>query len=190
MPLSSPVPRVPSHTRRVIYQGFAREDGLWDIEGQLHDSKAHDQASLRSPNLGPLPAGAAMHDIWLRVTVDSELIVRAIESAMDAFPMPHCTGAQRALHAMIGCDMMRGWRKAIDTHLGGVAGCTHMRELLFNLATAAIQTVQNFEGKDDKPPRHLGQCTGWDFNGEGVRVHYPKFYGRAPQHSSVAPRLK
>ena len=37
----------------------------------------------------------------------------------------------------------------------------------------------------DEPPRHLGQCTGWDFNGQGVKEFFPQFYGRAPQ----APKL-
>jgi hypothetical protein len=27
------------HTRTVTMQGFAREDGLWDIEGRMTDAK-------------------------------------------------------------------------------------------------------------------------------------------------------
>ena len=30
----------------------------------------------------------------------------------------------------------------------------------------------------DTPPRHLGQCTGWDFEGNGVKEYFPQFYGR------------
>ena len=47
MPLSEPAPRTLQHVRRVHYQGFEREDGLWDIEGELHDSKAYDAPSFR-----------------------------------------------------------------------------------------------------------------------------------------------
>ncbi|MBV2218277.1 MULTISPECIES: DUF2889 domain-containing protein [Diaphorobacter] len=186
MPLSSPAPRTARHVRRVTYQGYEREDGLWDIEGELHDSKPQDLPSLRYPD-GVRRAGEPIHHLWLRVTVDRDLVVRAIESAMDAHPLAGCTQAQRALQAMVGCSMARGWRQSIQTHLGGVAGCTHLRELLFNLATATFQTIHAaFQNEGDEPPRHLGQCTGWDFSGQGVREHYPQFYGRAPRTPKAA----
>ncbi|AVP59067.1 DUF2889 domain-containing protein [Pulveribacter suum] len=176
MPLSAPAPRTARHVRRVTYQGFEREDGLWDIEGELHDSKTHALPSLFVPG-GMRPPGDPIHHMRLRVTVDRQLVVQAIESSMEAHPLSGCKAAQQALQTMVGCSMARGWRQAIQTHLGGVAGCTHLRELLFNLATAAFQSVHEaFQGAGDGPPRHLGQCTGWDFAGEGVRMHYPQFH--------------
>ena len=186
MPLSSPAPRTARHVRRVTYQGYEREDGLWDIEGELHDSKPQDLPSLRYPD-GVRRAGEPIHHLWLRVTVDRDLVVRAIESAMDAHPLAGCTQAQCALQTMVGCSMARGWRQSIQTHLGGVAGCTHLRDLLFNLATATFQTIHAaFQNEGDEPPRHLGQCTGWDFSGQGVKEHYPQFYGRAPRTPKAA----
>ena len=38
--LSAPQPRSPLHTREITFQGYVREDGLWDIEGHLKDYKA------------------------------------------------------------------------------------------------------------------------------------------------------
>ncbi|MGD9774046.1 DUF2889 domain-containing protein [Diaphorobacter sp.] len=180
MPLSPPAPRTPSHTRRIVYQGFEREDGLWDIEGELHDSKAHDQPLMRQPGK-VRPAGDPIHHMLLRLTVDDQLVVHAIESAMDAHPLGGCSQAQRALQSMVGCSMARGWRHSIQDHLGGVAGCTHLRELLFNMATAAFQTIHAaFHSTGDEPPRYLGQCTGWDFSGDGVKHYYPQFYRPSP----------
>ena len=178
MPLSAPVPRKTSHIRRVTYQGYEREDGLWDMEAELHDSKAHDMPSCR--HQGVRLAGDPIHHMWLRVTIDRQLVVHAIEAAMDAHPLQDCPQARPALQGMVGACMARGWRQAIAQHMGGVASCTHLRELLFNMATAAFQTLPAaFGGGDpDTPPRHLGQCTGWDFEGNGVKEYFPQFYGR------------
>ena len=178
MPLSAPVPRKTSHIRRVTYQGYEREDGLWDMEAELHDSKAHDMPSFR--HQGVRLAGDPIHHMWLRVTIDRKLVVHAIEAAMDAHPLQDCPQARPALQGMVGACMARGWRQAIAQHMGGVASCTHLRELLFNMATAAFQTLTAaFGGGDpDPPPRHLGQCTGWDFEGNGVKEYFPQFYGR------------
>ncbi len=178
MPLSAPVPRKTSHIRRVTYQGYEREDGLWDMEAELHDSKAHDMPSFR--HQGVRLAGDPIHHMWLRVTIDRKLVVHAIEAAMDAHPLQDCPQARPALQGMVGACMARGWRQAIAQHMGGVASCTHLREVLFNMATAAFQTLPAaFGGGDpDTPPRHLGQCTGWDFEGNGVKEYFPQFYGR------------
>ncbi|WP_291519021.1 DUF2889 domain-containing protein [Acidovorax sp.] len=188
MPLSPPAPRTLKHVRRVQYQGFEREDGLWDIEGELHDSKAYDGPSFREPSR-IRHAGDPIHHMWLRVTVNRQLVVQTIEVQMDAHPLKGCREAQSALQHMVGCSMARGWRQAIQKHLGGVASCTHVRELLFNLATAAFQSVPAVfsSANPDEPPRHLGQCTGWDFNGPGVKEYFPQFYGRVPAAAAQPP---
>lgn len=180
MPLSPAAARQLQHVRRVHYQGFERADGLWDIEGELHDSKAYDAPAYRDASRQRL-AGEPIHHMWLRVTVNHELVVQAIEVAMDAHPLRECPQAQPALQRMVGCSMARGWRQAIQQHLGGVAGCTHLRELLFNLATAAFQSVPSVFASPDpnQPPRHLGQCTGWNLEGESVKEFFPQFY-RSP----------
>ena len=54
------------HNRQVELRGYKREDGLYDIEGHLVDTKAIDfklAAGLR-------PAGQPIHDMWLRITID------------------------------------------------------------------------------------------------------------------------
>ena len=180
MPLNPSTPRTLHHTRRVTYHGYERTDGLWDIEGELHDSKPFEIGSLTGA--APLPAGAPVHSMAIRATVDLSMVVQSIEVCMDAFPLQGCPKAQAALQSMVGCNMGRGWRKSIDAHLGGVASCTHLRELLFNMATAAFQTLSETMAVTmpaDVMPPYVGQCTGWDWNGEGVRVHHPQFFGRS-----------
>lgn len=186
MPLSHPAPRQLRHVRRVQYQGYERDDGLWDIEAELHDSKAYDAPSPRAGG-GLRRAGAPIHHMWLRVTVDRQLLVHAIEAAMDAHPLADCPLVQPALQTMVGASMARGWRQTLQKNLGGVAGCTHLRELLFNLATAAFQSVPLAfaPASSDDPPRQLGQCIGWDFRGQGVKEYFPRFYNWTPKDAAT-----
>ena len=58
-----------------------------------------------------------------------------------------------------------------------------------NVAMQALAGSLQFEtaSHPDEPPRHLGQCTGWDFNGQGVKEFFPQFYGRQPKAPAPAP---
>jgi len=172
--LSNPKPRSLLHTREITFQGFAREDGLWDIEGHLRDYKT---SSFVTSGITWQP-GQAFHDMWVRLTVDHELVIQDIEVAMDAHPHPECPQVIPPMNALIGERLGKGWRKTIQTHLGGIAGCTHLRELLNSLATAAFQSIPGalFNPDENKPPLYLGACKSWDFNGPVVMRVYPKFY--------------
>ncbi|MEZ2739906.1 DUF2889 domain-containing protein [Comamonas jiangduensis] len=177
MPLSTPtVARTPQHIRQVNFRSYERADGLWDIEGELLDTKAID---LPRPNgEGIRKAGDPIHHMHIRVTVNTQLVVQAIEAAMEAHPVQGCPAALDAMQRMVGCSMARGWRKSIDANLAGVAGCTHMRELLQNMATAAFQSIVSaFHTAPDQPPAYLGRCTGWSFNGTAVAQYHPQFVG-------------
>ncbi len=187
MPLSPPALRTLEHTRSVIYHGYKRADGLWDIEGELVDTKPYVTVSLTG-NLDH-PANAPIHSMAIRATIDLALVVQSIEVSMDAFPLHDCPRARAALQTMVGCSMTSGWRKAVQDNLGGVASCTHLRELLNNMATAAFQTLykalaESASKDPDRAPPYVGQCTGWEWDGEGVRVHHPQFYKRKPMAKS------
>lgn len=179
MPLPEPAPRTPMHTRRVTYQGFRRDDGLWDIEGELHDSKPH---AFEIEGEGQWQPHEAIHHMRLRVTFDEAMVIRAIDVAMDSHPHDPCPQAMAPMQRMVGETLGRGWRQTIQRHLGGVQGCTHLRELLFNLATAAFQTrsASFAPPADGRPPPHLGQCLAWDFDGPVVEKVYPMFFRWRP----------
>src|SRR6478672_9396455 len=76
MPLSPAQPRRPLHTRSIRYEGYRRDDDMWDIEGHLVDTKPFNYA-LSS---GVRQAGQPVHDMWLRVTIDRDFVVRDIEA--------------------------------------------------------------------------------------------------------------
>ena len=46
MPLSAPAPRHFMHNRAIECRGYQREDGLWDIEGHLVDTKTYATTAL------------------------------------------------------------------------------------------------------------------------------------------------
>ena len=93
-----------------------------------------------------------------------------------------------SMQTMVGCTMSRGWRQAIERHLGGICGCTHLRELLFNMATAAFQTVTHelTNSNPQNPPPYFGTCSTWDFNGPVVARLYPQFAGWSPGAKTAA----
>ncbi len=172
--LSRPSPRSPLHTREIVFQGYAREDGLWDIEAHLRDFKSH-PFTTGGKTWEP---GEAFHDMWVRITVNSELTIQALEVAMDSHPHPECPQVIPPMDVLIGERLGKGWRKVINEHLGGIKGCTHLRELLANIATAAFQSIPGalFDPDENKPPLYLGTCKSWDFDGPVVMRQYPKFY--------------
>lgn len=172
------------HTRRVEYRGFLRDDGLWDIEGELHDSKPH---AFEIEGEGRWEAGQPVHHMRIRVTLDATMVVRAIEAVMDSFPHAPCPQALEPMQRMVGTRMGGGWRQAIERHLGQIQGCTHLRELLYNMATAAFQTMAevSFATPDDgRPPPHLGKCLAWDFDGPVTEKVYPMFFRWRPAPDS------
>lgn len=181
--LSKSVPRKHIHTREVTYHAYERNDGLWDIEAHLVDQKP---IKLDIKGHRSWEPGEAIHDMSIRLTVNQELVVQDIETSMDSHPHLACPEVIAGMKQMIGSRLGYGWRKAINTKLGRVQGCTHLRELLFNMATAAFQSVPGgLSGNDEsQPPHHLGTCKAWDFNGATVLKFYPKFYGWTPEKSS------
>lgn len=189
-------PRTHLHTRQVRFDGYHRADGLWDIEATLTDSKAY---VWHSPEKGDLPPGTPIHDMLIRVTLDDSMTIVAIVTAMPGTPHGVCDQAQDPMQKMVGQTIGPGWRLKIDKAIGGVQGCTHLRELLFNMATAAYQTIPGYRARlrreaglpshaDGQPPFHLGQCMTWDFDGPTVQQLYPQFAGWKPLKRAKSPQ--
>ena len=83
MSLSEPgAKREPLHRRTIEIVGYKREDGLYDIEGRLLDRK-----DVAFPVGGRrLAPGEAVHDMWLRITVDREMRIVDAAASSDAMP--------------------------------------------------------------------------------------------------------
>jgi hypothetical protein len=183
--LPAPVSRRPVHTRNIRFEGFLREDDLWDIDCELSDTKAD---AIHMRERGMLPPGEPVHLLRVRLTVDDGFTIRAVQTAAVNAPFGECqSAANEPMQKLVGLTMGPGWRKKIDGAIGGVAGCTHLRELVFNAATAAFQMIPHHRAlqrghKDDsatadgKPPFYMGQCMTWAFDGPVVQRLAPHFY--------------
>ncbi|MGY4257853.1 hypothetical protein ACVI1L_004921 [Bradyrhizobium sp. USDA 4516] len=175
MPLPAPVEREFLHRRTIEACGYRRCDQLWDIEARLIDSKAN---MYRNPWRGEVPPGEPMHDMWLRLTVDSSFRIHALALASDKNPYPACSEAVSAFAPLVGLKIEPGWKKQFREQLGGVASCVHLTELLGAIASAAFQTILPVlydEGAFSTQPRPglIDSCVAYRRNGEVVRQLWP-----------------
>lgn len=180
MPLSTPSNRSLFHTRSVKCQGYKREDGLWDIEGHMTDVKAYDMPHPDTSDK-TLKANHALHDMWLRITVDMDLVIHDAEAAMDSTPFEYCPQITPAYKQLIGLQIKGGFTKQVKALLGGINGCTHLIELLGPMATTAFQTThqirrQTQDWTETGPvPKIMDTCHSWSRSGPVVKRKWPHF---------------
>ncbi|MBS0320036.1 MAG: DUF2889 domain-containing protein [Proteobacteria bacterium] len=163
------------HTRRVTYEGFARDDGLFDIEAHLTDVKDQDYALLT----GVRKAGDPVHEMHVRVTFDAACNIKAIEATTERMPYPGaCDRIGPAYARLVGTNLLAGFRKALHDAMGGVKGCTHITELLGYLPTAAVQTLASLRLENEGPgkPFQLDRCHALDTRGPVVHQFYPQWH--------------
>ena len=196
MPLSPPAARDPLHTRAITIRGYQRSDGLYDIEAQLTDTKTYD---FVNDDRGMIEAGEPLHGMWLRLTVDEAMRVVQAEAATDHSPYAVCPRAAPNFARLEGLVIGKGFLKHAAERVGGAVGCTHLRELLQQVATTAYQTINpararrelemagapraGGEAMDERitqhfggPPKMLGTCLAYGTDSPVVRRRWPHLY--------------
>lgn len=173
MLLSSPlVARKPMHTRRVEYQAYERDDGLWDIEARLIDVKPFD-CPLES---GVRPGGTPIHDMWVRITIDDDLTIVAAEAASSQVAYPgYCDRINPAYSKLVGLNLLMSFRRRVGELFGGIEGCTHITEMLGMLPTAAIQSNYRKPLDEATKPFQLDHCHALVTTGAAVVRYYPRW---------------
>jgi hypothetical protein len=180
MPLSpSPFDRELRHHRTIHCEGYRRRDGLWDIEGRLTDTKTHPVPNHHQETIA---AGAPIHGMFLRLTVDLDLVIHAVEAVSDAVPNPECREVTDRFQLLVGLRIAPGFTRAVHDRLGGTRGCTHLVELLKALATAAFQSVYlereqklaNDAGRER--PHLVDSCHTLRSDGPVIQRRWPQFY--------------
>jgi Protein of unknown function (DUF2889) len=138
MPLPDPAPRELLHLRDIALRGWQRADGLYDIEAHLTDTKAY---AFENDDRGRMEPGEPLHGMWLRLTIREDMEIVACEAASDHTPYAVCPGAAPNFARLAGLKIGPGFNRAVAERVGGIQGCTHLREVLGQMATVAYQTL-------------------------------------------------
>jgi len=190
MSLPSPsVPRKPLHNRSIRVQSYEREDGLYDLEAELIDTKAYD---FDTGNRGVHRAGAPVHHMLLRITIDANFNIVQAQAAYDAAPYGQgCMAIAAAYADLVGMNLLRGFRQSVKARFARTAGCTHMSELASVLPTAAVQSMAGrrrlqAEQFPEQRPFQLDGCHALRLDGPIVQREYPRWY-IAPEAGAPNP---
>jgi hypothetical protein len=138
MPLPAAAPREHLHTRTVTCQGFLRRDGLWDIEGHIVDVKTY---AFESEWRGTVSPGTPVHEMWIRLTIDDRMEIKDVAAATDHSPFQVCPDILPNFQRLVGVKIGHGFTREVRARLGGTQGCTHIVEMLQQVATVAFQTT-------------------------------------------------
>jgi len=180
LPLSSSAARREIHHRIIDMKAYARDDGLYDVEAHLVDRKQFDFPRVASPT--PLPAGEPLHDMWVRLTVDGQLVVRDIEAVSDVTPYDVCKKAESTLRVLIGERIASGWSLKVKQRLGRSASCTHLMEMLLPMATTALQGIWGLQKKTDhsmspeQAATKIDSCYAYAAHRDVVMKFWPQYY--------------
>lgn len=153
MPLSKPAPRKSAHERRIVCHGYEREDGLWDIDAHLVDVWSQ---PFRDSWRGEVAAGAPFHEMWLRLTVDEDIVIRAIEVVTDASPFPaRCPAVPPNYQRLVGVRVGGGFIKEVQARIARTENCTHLSDLMRAAANCIMQTMYSRLDAAGNPPKKL-----------------------------------
>lgn len=179
MALSKAAPRKLIHNRDITCRGFQRTDGLWDIEGELIDTKSYDFDNV---DRGGISAGEPIHHMRIRLTLDEELKILDAEATTEAGPFSLCGDITPVFKDLKGLTIGPGWRREIKRIMGGAKGCTHLSDLLQGpMAVTAFQTVIPARAKRNKPddgstPGLINTCHAFREDGPIVQREWPKHF--------------
>lgn len=175
--------RTPLHNRRVDCTSYVRDDGLWEVEAHLVDSKPYPYIDFRR---GPRQPGDAVHDIAVRLAVDDDMVIREAEATMADIPYATCLDVPPRLERLVGERITAGWRERVRAHLGRRDTCTHLNELLGPAITTLYQAIVCGKSpaggnsiRDDQEsgerPIYLDGCYTWRSDGPTVADIFPNF---------------
>ena len=179
MALSPPAERELLHLRDIALRGYMRADGLYDIEAHLLDTKTY---PFENDDRGEITPGTPLHGMWLRLTVDEQLLVVTCEASSEHTPYAICPQAAPNFARLAGLTIGPGFNRAVAERVGGVHGCTHLRELLGQMATVAFQTLYPIRAAKERAAAAQRMAVG-----EAARRRMPEMVGTCLAYAPDSP---
>ena len=168
------------HSRCIDMRGFRRSDGLFEVQGRVVDRKTYDFTIRNWDRI--IPAHQPIHDMGISLVFDDKMIVQEIQTFTDAAPYAICPDGGKPLQTIKGLRIGNGWIREVRSRLGGAKSCTHLMELLFPMATTAMQTMsvlrenQPDELDESGHPLKIDTCYAYAAEGNLVKQRWPNFY--------------
>ena len=190
MGLPEPAEREKKHHRSIDCEGFKRGDGLWDIDVHMVDTRTYDCGYDDYHRGGVIRAGEPVHDMWLRFTIDLDFVIHDVQAASVATPFKICPRAADSMRDLVGLRIGWGWMKQVRERVGSERSCTHLMDLLGQLAATAYQTLHaELEAREAERPKRekppiLDTCLALSSSGEVVKNWWPEFYRPADKQEN------
>ncbi len=190
MTLPNSSPRKQLHTRTITCKGYLREDGLWEVEGHLVDTKTY---SFENRWRGTINPGTPIHGIRLRLTTNNQLVVQDCIAVIEFSPFANCKAITERYEKLIGKQIKPGWTRTVKTLLAGTKGCAHLTELLGPISTTLFQTMATMKKdseaqKTASKPFYLDGCHMWARNGEQVLEFHPEYHTHEAKKQPIPAR--
>jgi hypothetical protein len=170
------------HTRTITINAYRRNDALMDVEGQIVDVKPFEHHMMD----GVRKAGEPVHDLSIRITLDDTLTVQDAVASMDSTAHDLCPQATPNFKNIIGLQIAAGWNKKVKAAMSPGLGCTHIIEMLAQMASGAKQAMwsrkvgeaANFPSQENREMKFdlVNTCYPYRQNSPFIKEHFPSSY--------------
>lgn len=173
------------HARAIDYRRYERENGLWHVEAVMTNTKT---CEFSNKWRGAVPIGGPTHEMLVRVTIHGSFVIEDIFVDTERSQSEMCPANAHMYKKLIAIIWGPGWRKAIRMEVSGTEGCTPLNELLFPMATVAMESIWPIRSKrklksdtlekleQDKRPIALDTHHAWASSSPVVKENAPDYF--------------
>ena len=147
----------PLNDRKISILGYVRPDGDYEIHGEIIDYR---QYNTENKIRGAIPMGDKMHHMQIILHANRHMKIINIDAQTFSAPFAqYCSPAANNYKALIGLTIASGFKQKIIEILGKNKQCTHISELLPQMATCLFQTMHADKQVKDQENQNANKTT-------------------------------